>query len=746
MAAAALLAGCDVIEIRAVEESAETEAHALYGNEGGHASPAISVHPELLFTEAECDALTKPTCKTTVFDAEIQGCLFVSLPDGTACDDGLEESVDDACLEGSCHSLTMLKSACSGSGLIDECNSAVLNPATGFCAPLPVADGTPCPSTECHEKRTCNAGVCGGGKEKECSWKDTPCESFNCSTTGGCEPVPHSAGATPKKVNDHQWVVGDCEAEVCDGEGGIGMPLPAGTIMWSGPCAQLVCDGVSAWSKSEKFDESVECLDSKWWSGEECWLDTGHCNGEGACKRDVASQGTACPSGDSECTMGECDANGLCYAVPIAEGTACASHDRQCSTGECNALGACEPVPANEGASCNAVCANEAICSAGECQPSSEAMFCDPAKRLSDSTVLTASGTVTAIKPQSFSTTTLLEPFTAGGSWRGLSVDLFASTVPACGWDADGTYLCLEAMSGGNSWQEAAVQLPNGQGILQAEENAAMIAADGTLWVLGANWGARFGIGTSLLGAMTPTVKTLTQVGTDTDWKEIALTLYTACGIRDDGTLWCSGNVGQYPQGSPCEGWAEFQQLGTDTWTRIWSRNWWYVAQRSDGAVFVWDAWKSGCYDPALTQAAASIWPGPIMGEASLLSTQDTVKSVHVGGAITLVYADGTMWGWANGTGDAWALAVGGALGLPLPDGSQPIVNRQIGNQGDWIAVGGAYVPVSDKYDRPRTFAMKSDGTLWEWGGEDRRWYAYITPSPGVLNINELRAIPRRLW
>jgi len=62
------------------------------------------------------------------------------------------------------------------------------------------------------------------------------------------------------------------------------------------------------------------------------------------------------------------------------------------------------------------------------------------------------------------------------------------------------------------------------------------VRRDHTLWCWGSDFYGQLGRGDNV-NQPSPT-----QVGTDTDWAQVALGLGHTCGIRVDHTLWCWGN------------------------------------------------------------------------------------------------------------------------------------------------------------------------------------------------------------
>lgn len=106
-----------------------------------------------------------------------------------------------------------------------------------------------------------------------------------------------------------------------------------------------------------------------------------------------------------------------------------------------------------------------------------------------------------------------------------------------------------------------------GQHLAQSATHACAIKQDGTLWCWGQNLMGELGRGYT---SPTPTATeaTPTQVGTATDWYDIATVQRLSCGIRADdaagqGSLWCWGNAGSFNFGSTPT------QVGAAVWRKI---------------------------------------------------------------------------------------------------------------------------------------------------------------------------------
>ena len=218
------------------------------------------------------------------------------------------------------------------------------------------------------------------------------------------------------------------------------------------------------------------------------------------------------------------------------------------------------------------------------------------------------------------------------------------------------------------------------------------IKTDGTLWGWGQNDTSDFG-GAALGLNDTISRSSPTQCGTDTTWKSIKTIHYSINAVKTDGTLWSwgmnkNGSLGQnnvHPAGrvsSPT-------QVGSGTdWDRVISEN---LAIKTDGSLWGWGGNWAGRLGLNDTDARSS--PTQIPGTW-------TSASVGSGNDGRAVKSDGTLWVW--GTNQE------GVLGLNNvnPAGKVSSPTQVPGTNWKQIVSGSA-----------RSQAMKTDGSLWGWGG-----------------------------
>ncbi|MCL2601547.1 MAG: InlB B-repeat-containing protein, partial [Treponema sp.] len=169
-------------------------------------------------------------------------------------------------------------------------------------------------------------------------------------------------------------------------------------------------------------------------------------------------------------------------------------------------------------------------------------------------------------------------------------------------------------------------------------------------------------------------------------------TSHTAA-IRNDGTLWSSGrnNVRQLGNNSTVDSKVFVQLLGgVNTWVSVSAGYTHTAAIRSDGTLWLWGEGTYGKLGNGGTSGSH--------GFAAQISGGGTWVFVSAGGHhTTAIKSDGTLWLW--GQNDQ------GQLGdESTTDRSRPL---QVSGGGSWrsVSAGGSH-----------TAAIKSDGTLWLWG------------------------------
>lgn len=244
--------------------------------------------------------------------------------------------------------------------------------------------------------------------------------------------------------------------------------------------------------------------------------------------------------------------------------------------------------------------------------------------------------------------------------------------------------------NGNSSAQYAFVQVgsaTNWKKVSTSQTHSIGLRTDGTLWGWGQNDVYQLGQGTTSTSELNPI-----QIGTATDWVEIAVTSAATIAIKSDGTMWgCGfgfnilfGLTGQYS--------TTLTQTYSDNWQRVHAGNGFILARKIDGTLW---AWGSGGF--------GQVGNGNFNGSTTPYQiTNDTWKDFAAGSNQSYgIKTNGSLWAW--GRNQFGQLGDGTTVDRNIP--------TQIGTATNWDRI---YANGSNT-----TIAVKTDGTVWVWGSND---------------------------
>jgi alpha-tubulin suppressor-like RCC1 family protein len=219
--------------------------------------------------------------------------------------------------------------------------------------------------------------------------------------------------------------------------------------------------------------------------------------------------------------------------------------------------------------------------------------------------------------------------------------------------------------------------------------NMAAVKTDGTLWTWGGNSSGPLGDGTTT-GRSSPG----TTAGGGTNWKQVSVAFGFMAAVKTDGTLWTWGyNAGGLGDGTTTGRSSPGTTAGGGTnWKQVEvNGNGNLVAIKSDGTLWTCGYGQFGKLGDGTTTSRSS--PGTTAGGGT------NWKLVSCGyAAIGAIKTDGTLWTWGgNGSGQ-------------LGDGtttSRSSPGTVAGGGTNWKTVA---------CERNHSAAIKTDGTLWIWG------------------------------
>ena len=251
----------------------------------------------------------------------------------------------------------------------------------------------------------------------------------------------------------------------------------------------------------------------------------------------------------------------------------------------------------------------------------------------------------------------------------------------------------VTTFAGGTNWKQVACAFG---------AFAAAIKTDGTLWTWGnnANYGA---LGNNdIITRSTP----VTTFAGGTNWKQVSCGAVHAAAIKTDGTLWTWGYNGEGALGTndiitrstPVTTFA-----GGTNWKQVSCGDWYTAAIKTDGTLWTWG--RNGTAQLGTNNIITRSTPVTTFAGGNNWKQVSCGKGNYGGGSgseghIAAIKTDGTLWTWGRNN-------TNGQLGdNTMITRSTPVTTFAGGTNWKQVSCGQFY-----------TAAIKTDGTLWTWGG-----------------------------
>jgi alpha-tubulin suppressor-like RCC1 family protein len=252
----------------------------------------------------------------------------------------------------------------------------------------------------------------------------------------------------------------------------------------------------------------------------------------------------------------------------------------------------------------------------------------------------------------------------------------------------------VQTISSGTNWRSVSTGSAIGFII------SAAIKTDGTLWTWGYNYKGQLG-NNNIIDRSSP----VQTVSGGTNWRSVSVGLSHVVSIKTDGTLWAWGSyiAGRLGTNNAINRSSPVQTVsGGTNWCSVSTFSYHNAAIKTDGTLWTWGCGLSG----RLGDNAAIDRSSPVQ----TVSGGTSWCSVSAGNSTTAaIKTDGTLW--------TWGLNTQGALGT----------NNVISRSSPVQTVSGGYNWRSVSVGSIGAAAIKTDGTLWVWGGG----------SNGVLGTND---------
>ena len=245
----------------------------------------------------------------------------------------------------------------------------------------------------------------------------------------------------------------------------------------------------------------------------------------------------------------------------------------------------------------------------------------------------------------------------------------------------------VQTISGGTNWKQVSV----------GDYFVSAIKTDGSLWLWGSGSNGQLGDNTPPIIYRSSPIQT---VSGGTNWKQVSCGYASVAAIKTDGTLWTWGfnTSGQLGDNTVTERSSPVQTVsGGNNWKQVSAGYNFAAAIKTDGSLWLWGSNSNGQLgDNTLTNKSSPV---------QTISGGNNWKQVSAGSLMTAaIKTDGSLWTWG------WNFY--GQLGdNTRTERSSPVQTISGGNNWKQVSCVGP-----NNFSTPYVTAIKTDGTLWNWG------------------------------
>ena len=289
------------------------------------------------------------------------------------------------------------------------------------------------------------------------------------------------------------------------------------------------------------------------------------------------------------------------------------------------------------------------------------------------------------------STSNRNKPVRIEGNWESVSAGRFHTvaiksdgTVWSWGWNIYG-----EVGDGTTTQRNSPVMIEGSYASVYASYDATIaFKSDGSYCAWGENYKNRLGLNSAILQYHVPTASSTNN------WDSISMSVYHSLGIRNGGQLWTWGFGDSYELGygntldqlTPT-------RLGTESnWASVSAGTRYSAAIKTNGTLWTWGRSTYGELGDGAMSSTKQI---PTQVGTDTNWAQVSARSYN----IAAIKTNGDLWIWGRNDSGQLGIGTSGAG----TDKTSPV---QVPGKWKQVVVGGSH-----------TLGIKSDGTLWAWGG-----------------------------